>query len=721
MGPNVPEMKRRQNPRVSGETPKDSTAARFRNLSTQNRFQNYSRNAPPPDKSALTMIDLKTGKPLSAPKQAQSPTEPVKQASVSNAAAPERRQSQPELERQISAPATSQTQQKANPTPSTSLRRPSEPTNPEVPKTPAHPEPIRRATIAEVPETAAQSGPARRPVEPVPTTSTRASEIHSAYGRRTPPAEKRRRSPSPPPPQPVATTVVPPRKLVTCRNWQSGSCPWTAEKCWFRHGYDGEPGQAASYGTSKKATTCYYWGKLGNCVKTAEECSFAHEYTGTIAGAPGSFLDSVRKASTEQVNQTPVNYERRQQIETAMPTREEPFQQGRTAPPTVQAAPNFVEEDSALPMDSSPMLDDAVALRKPGTGYVGPNPRTSIAEDLSLAGKSVDKLDMSTILSKNGKHIENVYVLMPPERNGERELLVNLFTKFKCKVFDSGTPQHWNFFKSFNESVVIIHPSETFNGSLPGFASYMLRKRVWVFSIGVHETWDEADQPVRMYEAKRVFPHGIMTFISDDIFVYYPEKATEVIQAFHKKAQSKPKGGEISKIGARPGIRGWLADLAAKKIQEGGEESEGGRYVECYDALCELCPLEDYDPWEMEMGHMVPKEEALLWSVAEQDLPSFQGLWEKDEARATDMMANFFAGSAVEKMADFQRYCFIYQRPDQEDENMEVPASQLAPQEKIDQVDPKGWMRRYNHVKVMSADKWLYMHKRKLQEQQMKV
>ncbi|GAB7354843.1 hypothetical protein MBLNU459_g5223t1 [Dothideomycetes sp. NU459] len=43
-------------PRVSGETPKDSSDPQFMNLSTRNRYQNYGVNEPPPNPAALNIV-----------------------------------------------------------------------------------------------------------------------------------------------------------------------------------------------------------------------------------------------------------------------------------------------------------------------------------------------------------------------------------------------------------------------------------------------------------------------------------------------------------------------------------------------------------------------------------------------------------------------------------------------------------------------------------------
>lgn len=500
-------------------------------------------------------------------------------------------------------------------------------------------------------------------------------------------------------------------KRAVCKWWESGSCQFTADTCRFAH----------TRQPKTKWVTCYYWKNGDRCRKTAEQCDFAHHDTGDYAGRPGTFLSKVRSNPVADpafsANDVPINDERRQQ-RFGLPNPEVP----RIQPVMDTMAPvepmEAAVDDTPMVMDTAPLArEDHPPLTSLREEHAGISPR-EIEEDLVLARDTLPKLESSKFLTKSETKIKNVYILMPPERAAERELLIKYFKDFECDVvYSSGTPAHWNLFRGLNPSLVVVHPDETFCGTLPGFASYLSRLRGWVFSIGVHREFDEAGQLRATYKARRVFPHAGITFISDDVFAYYPEKAIEVIEEIQAKAKSAPPGAIRSKLGARPGIRDWLSRLAVQKMEEGGEDYADERYVKCWDAVCDLCPLEDYDPFEMEQGRMVPQDDSLLWSAAEQDLPSFHGLWETDEASATDMMANLFAGTAVEKMADFQRYAFIYQRPDQVGVGEDVPASQLAPHVAIEQADPKGWMKKYNHIEVMTPDAWLQANRKRAQQQ----
>lgn len=242
--------------------------------------------------------------------------------------------------------------------------------------------------------------------------------------------------------------------------------------------------------------------------------------------------------------------------------------------------------------------------------------------------------------------------------------------------------------------------------TIPELSNYLVEKGAGlrVFSIGVQHRQCIMEQREPAYEAQRLFPHGGITFITDDVFVYYPEKATEIIEKFLHEDKDKPPGGQLSKIGARPGVKDWMASLATKKFEEQGGEGNCTdlRWIECYEALCRLCPVEDEDPDFPE--HSVPLETSHLWSVWEESLPSFKGRWESgDEEGATDYMANHFAGEACAMAWKYRKFLFVFQRPGMEKETTNSQGFQVVEQE----VDPKGWMKKYCHISVVTPDQAL--------------
>ena len=204
------------------------------------------------------------------------------------------------------------------------------------------------------------------------------------------------------------------------------------------------------------------------------------------------------------------------------------------------------------------------------------------------------------------------------------------------------------------------------------------------------------------FEAQRLFPHGGLTFISDDVFVYYPEKATRLIEEFITATANNTKIGspQLGKIAARPGIKTWLQRLACNKMEQHAGDGAAIPYVQLYESICRLCPLEDEDPTYPEQHD--PKPSSYLWSVPACSLPSFEGKWESgDEEGATAYMANFFAGEACGTAWKYRKFHFVYQRP----EHTAIETNSQGVEEEMVEKDPRGWGKRYGHIGVVKPDK----------------
>ena len=342
--------------------------------------------------------------------------------------------------------------------------------------------------------------------------------------------------------------------------------------------------------------------------------------------------------------------------------------------------------------------------------------RNSIETDYVLAKNGIEKLDFSDILlAKGNKIVENVYIHMPAERHGEVSLIRKSLKGCPTEVYFSTNLTQWGLVKKLGKSLLIlIHPDDCVTESLPGLHKFLMEwgSSVRIFSIGVQYARCIREHCEPTYGVERLFPHGGITFITDDVFVYYPEKATEIIEKFLEETKNKPAGGELSKIGARPGVMDWISELASRKVEEQERKGEivDTRWLACYNALCKLCPIEDYDTRYLP-DRRVPTETSHLWSTNEDFLPSFIGRWESgDEEGATDYMANHFAGEAYCKAWKYRKFLFVYQRPEMETD--EVMASQTEAQLQ-EAADPKGWMAKYNHIGVVSPDHVLKVKEKK--------
>lgn len=682
------DKKRRMRQTVSGDTPKNSSNPKFTSLAVQNRYQKYGRqNEPAPNLKALTIVDPKTG--------------------------------------QVQQPA----------------------------------------------------GPSRKP-----------ADIDRAYGRRSSPRRGRQRSRSRSPPvldarQPARDDVprsqmpsaapqiaqsrpTDSRKGLTCADWRSGTCQYTAETCPFAHA------------NVRKAATCFYWMKSGNCRYTEEQCDFAHHDTGIyVAGAPGTVPDEPKikltcyfwrihgkctkgdrcpyehwdtgaykgppgsRKITYREDQAPRAPVTAAKPELLKPRVEESAARDSTAvpenrvtePQPLQLSDPVASSMSFVPMPygnaTEPERDPRLrgrrssagkpAMQSPGEAMLPPmtpgndsdamaiDTRTGamarehqmLVQELEIAKRAVPFLDfLPFIQTSEGEIIEKVFLQMPRGRSGEMSVLKERLKGWNCKVFTSRDHGQWDYFKRNPECLIIVHPTENFCGTMPGLYSHLMKgSAVKVFSIGVQHARCIMEDREPAYEAHRIFPMGGITFITDDVFVYYPEKATEIIEAFLTGAKPKPLGGEFSKIGARPGIKDWLLRLASRKLEEqdGPDEEKDLRWIKVYDAVCQLCPVSDEDP-RCFPDRSVPLERSFLWSADETHFPSFTGRWEDgDEAGATDYMVNFFAGEAVCAVGTYRRFVVVYQRPEEEG-----LGEGKGP-------DPRGWMEKYSHIGVMTPEMYL--------------
>lgn len=671
--------KRRMRPTVSGETPKNSTDPKFKSLAEQNRFQKYGRqNEPAPNLEALAIVDPRTGR---VQKPAQSAR---KNADINRAYG---RRSPPRRTRERSR--------------STS--------------------PLMRDLREDQMPTTATPSILSKPTE-------NPKEITCKdwrYGTCQYTAET----------CPYAHNDI--QKGVTCFYWRKGDkCKFTAENCNFAHHdtgvYAGPPGTFLGADESKANVTCYFWKTRGMCTKLSS-CQYAHSDTGIYAGPPGTNQvtyrdDQAPQAPVVAANAEPLNQIAAEDDDAFAPPPSSPEKNVSEAP-LMQVNTTATKPASLVPAPygnpPSPTTDPRLRGRSsisgrsmidssagsilppmtPGNDYADiPNANVAhqqkiLEQEFEIAKRAVPELDFKPLVqTKDGNLIQHVFLQIPKGRSGEMNVLRRRLEGWNCKIFTSRDRDHWDFFKRYKECLIIVHPMENFCGTMPGLYNHLMRgSTINVYSIGVQHAQCIMEHREPAYEAHRIFPMGGITFITDDVFVYYPEKATEIIENFYAVAKGKAIGGEFSKIGARPGIKDWLLRLAQRKWEEQKcpDEEKDLRWIQAYDAICQLCPIEDEDPrWLPDRG--VPLERSWLWSADETHFHDFAGRWERgDEEGATEYMVEFFAGEAVCSVAAYRRFVVVYQRPGKE----------MIEEGK--KSDPRGWMEKYSHIGVMTPERYL--------------
>ncbi|KAK5172653.1 uncharacterized protein LTR77_002773 [Saxophila tyrrhenica] len=745
-------LRRKQYSKVNVEMPKDSVDTKFRNLSTQNRYQKGGRTEPVPDINALTMVDPKTGKTQQPAATSTRATVPIHSAY--------RRRTPPQATRRRSRSRSNS------------------------PVRPGARQPESSGTGANSTTIGGRAGDG--PVGSVAPIGTRNQTCtHWQTGTCQYTADR----------CPYDHQYI--EKKLTCFFWRrEGNCR-KGDSCKFAHEDTGDyapppPGYntrvdrgiepreevmqrpkdepiAASpaFEVGKRGTTCYFWRTTGSC-RMGNQCEFAHHDTGIHAGPPGSFRSRVPSdpnlsglGFVDVVGQRPPDA----QMETARPPPP-PAAQMYSAPPppgtahpddaplpppppppaTIQPIklvspsvdprlrrrPSFKTDVARPPpadishttpsMDGASDLNVAVkslnAANSPGPitpGPITPGPNTpgnSEAEgkvdweagrvDYEASRRGVKTLNLTELLDvSEGASIEGVFLQIPPLKSSEMQLLGYRFAEFHCKVFSSRTEGHWNFFRSkYSHCLVVLHPSENYR-HIPGLQGFISRNSMAkIYSIGVQHRICTLEGREPVYEAHRLFPHGGITFITDDVFVYYPEKATQIIDKFLEKAKAAPPGGHFSKIGARPDIISWVIRLSQQKFKENPDDT---RYTLLFDALRRLCPIK-YEDVENLPHRSVPLDQAWLWSEDEDSHPDFKDQWERgDEEAATEYMVNLFAGHAIQNAATYRRFIVVHQRPELDREVVDSQGAKEVQQE----ADPKGWRAKYCHVGVMTADQYL--------------
>ena len=669
------EKKKRQRVRVNGETPKDSTDLKFTHLAVQNRYQKYSKNEPAPDLNALGKIDPKTGK-IETPKTAN-----VRLGPVGIRSAFGRRTSPPALK-------------------------------PILPRSPS-PEPFR------VPQVQPQ-GPPIRPDSKNDIACKHWLNGGCSYTADTCWYAHRHID--------ETSTTRPAKKHTTCYYWHNGgNCMKSERECDFAHWdtgvYAGPPGSFR-----RRSTFVNTPGVKESDLRLMNSENGQNQVSDEVAPAiPGAMLHNAMaenragsKPVTAFVHEAPA-LDRANAASGKSPTvgdipcEKAPEAPSKEIPKTAIAMPNDndrtivpsalmdIDEDGYTAAHASDDRDSG----DPGDeeaidSTVGPAidefyTENDIPTELEMAKDGIQNLDSNRLLAeKTGNVIGYVYLHFPPERGACLLLLKCYFEGLNCKVLTSQNPGSWALFrKNFGKScLLVLHPSEMFNGTIPGLHSFLTANGlgVRVFTIGVQDRICRLEGRNIVFEAQRIFPHGGITYLTDDVLMYYPEKATEIIKQFIEGNRFKPPGAELSKVGARPGVKQWMLEMAMKQLDAQGGEA-GGKHeklMHCWLALDELSPMEDEDPYYYPRS--VPLQTSNLWSDDPDCLPSIKGRWEKgDEEGLTDYMANFFAGVACDWLTEYRKFFFVYQRPG------------------VDEVDPKGWGEKYCHVGVIRPEHVLKM------------
>ena len=333
---------------------------------------------------------------------------------------------------------------------------------------------------------------------------------------------------------------------------------------------------------------------------------------------------------------------------------------------------------------------------------IPPLPETN---DADMAMHALETINLDEFLATdNGGRINEVFIGFPPVIPWELTLVLNYFKRLGCRVYCSRNITDWERFrKSHRHGLIVVHPDDCFLGTFPHLGSLLFINRARVCTLGVQKVRCHLQGIPPVYDAMEIFPRvgGNFYYLTDELFIYYPDKAAAIIQDFNRKARQKPKGWELSKIGARPGIRGWLKDLMLRKAGETSPQSRTAQpYVDQWTAICELCPFDEYESLALSHGRLRPRPDALLWCMHEDDLLPFVGVWERDELRATEIMVEVFADQANSLKHRYRSFVVVYQRPERGDDKPPIEGVRKT-------MDKRGWLRRYTNLTLIGPEAML--------------
>lgn len=328
-------------------------------------------------------------------------------------------------------------------------------------------------------------------------------------------------------------------------------------------------------------------------------------------------------------------------------------------------------------------------------------------DPIALASRHILGLDMDRLLrisvGDDGKpKTDNlVFIMMPPSRQTEQELLEKAFRSKKCKVVTSSSQGSWDRFRRSEPGpfLLVVHPEVPLH-SIPSLGLFLSGYHMRVFSVGVDLTLPLTDfeDAQTAFSCQRLFPHGAAVFITDGVLMHHPGKAADVIEAVYNSNKSKPSQGSRTKVVMRPGIREFLSNLALVRTEDRGRTDD--RWLRLLDVVRQMTPPE----FDLDHAPGNPGEKSDIVSLPPEQLPTFGELWQTDQDAATDFIVNWYAGWSILNAENIRRFTICNETPPTGktviDENMRVV-------EQPGETDPKGWGKEYQHLLVVQPSWWL--------------
>ena len=320
--------------------------------------------------------------------------------------------------------------------------------------------------------------------------------------------------------------------------------------------------------------------------------------------------------------------------------------------------------------------------------------------DLQGAVVAGELAGLDATLFQSNKGEQAAFIMMPDSHVVESDLLIKYFHGIKFKVYHSSTPGAWSYFLQhyWRSGTVILHPDIGI-WRIPELHSTLAKSQAGIrfFALGFQRDYDDPEFPDPTYTCWRMLPHGRATLITDEVFVYYPQKAITILSMYLRNHKEKPPGGETNKIFARPGLKRWLLKLV-EDLPDDGDKDYLHNLVQLVNLVEELCPMEVCDPWKpynpLKTAYLVSE------SVSDDGWEEYDDIWQRDHGKGTNELVEWFAyWTGKLNPHEFRRINVCYEpRPDDFEGSATDGDGVDGPRAKL---DPQDWAKRYQHLGVL--------------------
>ncbi|GAB7340807.1 hypothetical protein MBLNU457_7174t1 [Dothideomycetes sp. NU457] len=358
--------------------------------------------------------------------------------------------------------------------------------------------------------------------------------------------------------------------------------------------------------------------------------------------------------------------------------------------------PQPADEPSLPPAQPSLPSEPSRSLSLPLPASHTPRVPTSGSDEEVFMNEMIVKLCEAQLQLKSerlftgskGMVFDKVVCLMfPPSQVAEITLITRYLQAIGATVVNPEIPGSWRAYirkiRDMSKSGVILYHPSIFNyHQMYNFRHTLLNGYINHFQLGIDAALQDHPQAKTVYSCIRLFPHGDLVLLPDDLLFHEPAKALQIVQAFYANLKLKPIGGRNARLVFRPGVREVLAKLKLR-------EDEQATRIELWRTIEEM-----YKKFERMKfpGSMQPKHVNIV-SQPIQFAPKYAALWEEDQAKATNWLVDWFAGWCLSQRERFRRFHIIASDDKGETANR--------------------WLRHYQHVVVSSPEKYLLRYKKR--------